>query len=139
MNIIANSNPILDRKLLDGFPPPDFVHIGKPSDLKVAAVMTACRPLEGGKTEAILTFETPSSTEWQSVSEPAKFLPNFFVTVSESDMEAKILGMEAYVFEKRPYPHPRSPEGLRILAQRYGVMLGGGLFEAFQIIRMLAR
>ncbi len=54
---------------------------------------------------------------------------NFFMF----DVEAKIKGMESYEFEKRKYPHPRSPEALRILAQRWGVATGKEFAEAFNI------
>jgi len=37
-------------------------------------------------------------------------------------MEAKIKGMESYKFEKRMYPHPSSPEALKNLSHRYGIM-----------------
>lgn len=50
-------------------------------------------------------------------------------------MEAKIKGMESYKFEKRMYPHPSSPEALKNLSHRYGIILGGGMYEAFQFIR----
>lgn len=83
----------------------------------------------------ILACETPSSTEWQAASYPNPFLPNFFLSLSEDDVEAKVRGMESYEFEKRPYPHPRSPEALRILAQRWGVVIGKSYAEAFMLIR----
>jgi LmbE family N-acetylglucosaminyl deacetylase len=99
------------------------------------AVVTACRPLPGEPARTILACETPSSTEWQATSYPQPFLPNFFLAVSEEDVAAKIKGMEAYEFEKRPYPHPRSPEALRLLAQRWGVVTGQHLAEAFMLVR----
>ena len=43
--------------------------------------------------------------------------------------------MEAYEFEKRKYPHPRSPEALKILAQRWGIVVGKEYAEAFMLIR----
>lgn len=99
------------------------------------AVITACRPLPGEPKRTILACETPSSTEWQAASYPQPFLPNFFLTVTQEDIEAKISGMEAYEFEKRPFPHPRSPEALRLLAQRWGVVTGQPLAEAFMLVR----
>lgn len=99
------------------------------------AVVTACRPLPGEAMRTILACETPSSTEWQAANYPNPFLPNFFVTVNDDDIAAKIAGMEAYEFEKRAYPHPRSPEALRILAQRWGVVVGQPFAEAFMLIR----
>lgn len=99
------------------------------------AVMTACRPLKGEIVKGIITFETPSGTEWRASSDPKHFIPNLFIEISEENLKAKIKGMESYEYEKRTYPHPRSPEALKVLAQRYGLMMGGNLYEAFQMIR----
>ncbi len=99
------------------------------------AVITACRPLPGEPERTILACETPSSTEWQAANYPQPFLPNFFLTVAEEDITAKIAGMEAYEFERRTYPHPRSPEALRLLAQRWGVVTGHTFAEAFMLVR----
>jgi LmbE family N-acetylglucosaminyl deacetylase len=99
------------------------------------AVITACRPMESEGVKAIFTFETPSGTEWRASSDPRTFIPNFFVTVAEGNIDAKIQGMECYQFEKRAYPHPRSPEALKIQAQRWGVSVGYPFAEAFCLIR----
>jgi LmbE family N-acetylglucosaminyl deacetylase len=101
------------------------------------AVITAVRPMEHERVKTIITFETPSGTEWRAASDPRYFLPNLFVSVSEEDLEAKIKGMESYEFEKRNYPHPRSPEALKIQAQRWGVAVGKQYVEAFQLIRSI--
>ncbi len=101
------------------------------------AVITACRPMQDESVKTIITFETPSGTEWRVPSDPRHFLPNFFVSVSEHNLEAKIKGMESYEFEKRSYPHPRSPEALKIQAQRWGIAIGKEYAEAFQIIRSI--
>jgi len=85
----------------------------------------------------IIAFETPSSTEWQAFNHPNPFLPNLFFEVSEKDMEAKIKGMEVYEFERRKYPHPRSPKALRIRAQYWGSTIGSLYAEAFMIIRTI--
>ena len=103
------------------------------------AVLTACRPIPGQKVNTIITFETPSGTEWRSPSDPRHFLPNFFVAVSIKNLNAKILGMESYEFEKRSYPHPRSPEALTIQAQRWGVSIGTEFAEAFCIVRQISK
>jgi LmbE family N-acetylglucosaminyl deacetylase len=99
------------------------------------AVITACRPLNNEITKSIFTFETPSGTEWRASSDPRTFIPNFFISVSEQNLNAKISGMECYKFEKREFPHPRSPEALRIQAQRWGVAIGSEFAEAFCLIR----
>lgn len=100
------------------------------------AVITACRPMENEKVQGIISFETPSGTEWRASSDPKHFIPNLFVKVSLQNIEAKINGMESYEFEKRKYPHPRSPKALKILAQRYGIQVGTDFAEAFDIIRL---
>jgi LmbE family N-acetylglucosaminyl deacetylase len=99
------------------------------------AVITACRPLSNEKVKAIFTFETPSGTEWRASTDPHHFIPNFFVPVSEANLNAKISAMEAYEYERRVFPHPRSPEALKIQAQRWGVSIGQKYAEAFSIVR----
>jgi LmbE family N-acetylglucosaminyl deacetylase len=99
------------------------------------AVITACRPMEHEKTKTIITFETPSGTEWRASTDPRHFVPNLFISVSEKNIEAKVKGMESYEFEKRPYPHPRSPEALKIQAQRWGIAVGAPFAEAFCVVR----
>lgn len=101
------------------------------------AVLTACRPMANEITKTIISFETPSGTEWRSPVDPRHFLPNFFVAVSEKDVDAKIIGMESYEFEKRAYPHPRSPQALKIQSQRWGVSVGYDFAEAFVIVRAI--
>ncbi len=99
------------------------------------AVITACRPMEHELVKTIFTFETPSGTEWRASSDPRQFVPNLFIEVTAEDIDAKIKGMESYEFEKRVFPHPRSPEALRIQAQRWGVATGAHFAEAFCLIR----
>jgi len=101
------------------------------------AVITATRPMAHEKVHTIITFETPSGTEWQASSDPKRFIPNLFFEISESNLQAKIKGMEAYTYEKRRFPHPRSPKALRILAQYRGITIGKELAESFQIIRQI--
>lgn len=101
------------------------------------AVLTATRPLSYETVKTILTFETPSGTEWRSPSDPRHFIPNVFFEVSEENLEAKIKAMESYEFEKRPFPHPRSSEALRILSQRWGIVVGRPFAEAFMLIRSI--
>lgn len=99
------------------------------------AVLTSCRPMQFETAKTIITFETPSGTEWRLPSDPRHFLPNMFISVEEDNLIAKIKGMESYEFEKRAFPHPRSPEALRIQAERWGVAVGCRLAEAFCVVR----
>lgn len=101
------------------------------------AVITACRPMAHEQVKTIITFETPSGTEWRASTDPRHFVPNLFFSVSKKDVDAKIKGMESYEFEKRPYPHPRSPQALTIQAQRWGVAVGCEYAEAFCVVRSI--
>lgn len=99
------------------------------------AVNTACRPMEQENVRSIITFETASGTEWIPSTDPRKFVPNFYFSIEKVDLDAKIKAMESYEFEKRPYPHPRSPEALEIIAKRWGTVVGTQMAEAFCIVR----
>lgn len=124
---------------------PDFIFTHHHSDLNIdhrqtfQAVLTATRPLPDKKTPGILTFETPSSTEWSPALAHTGFLPNIYFKITKEAMSAKISAMECYEFEKRDFPHPRSPEALKILAQKRGMEAGLELAEAFMLIRHIAQ
>lgn len=102
------------------------------------AVLTATRPMEHEKAQTIITFETPSGTEWRASTDPRHFTPNMFIEISKENLDAKIKGMESYEFEKRAYPHPRSPEALTILAKQRGLTVGKYYAEAFNIVRTIS-
>lgn len=122
---------------------PDIIFTHHGGDLNIdhqrtfEAVITATRPMEDEKVKTIITFETPSGTEWIASSDPRKFTPNFFVEVNEENITAKIKAMQCYEFEKRTYPHPRSPEALSILAKQRGLTVGKKYAEAFRIVRLI--
>jgi len=122
---------------------PDIIFTHHGGDLNIdhqrtfQAVITACRPMAGETVKTIICFETPSGTEWRPINDPFHFHPNLFISVNEENIKAKIHGMESYEFEKRSYPHPRSPEALRILAQKHGISVGSDFAEAFVIVRHL--
>lgn len=100
------------------------------------AVLTACRPLPGAAVRRILCGETPSSTEWQAPGERA-FRPAVFHDVSAT-IGAKVAAMEAYAGEIRAFPHPRSGEAIRALAELRGAQSGYAAAEAFELVRAVA-
>lgn len=122
---------------------PDIIFTHHHGDLNVDhqitnnAVITSCRPVNNQAPEAIISFETPSSTEWNIKKNKNSFQPNLFFKISKSNLDVKIKAMESYIYEKREYPHPRSPEALKILAQRNGLLIGVNYAEAFEILRLI--
>jgi LmbE family N-acetylglucosaminyl deacetylase len=99
------------------------------------AVLTAFRPLKEETVKEIYSFEVPSSTEW-NVSSSTCFVPNYFIDVSGS-FKTKIRAMKEYKSEIRDFPHPRSPEAIKINAKRRGLQVGLELSEAFEIVRLI--
>lgn len=99
--------------------------------LTAEAVLVATRPIDRAAPRLVASFEVPSATEWAFAT---TVRPNLFVEVTET-LETKIQAMRCYAEEMRPFPHPRSPEMLRALAQRWGAVIGVPAAEAFTILR----
>lgn len=100
------------------------------------AVVTACRSLPGQSVKTILFFETVSSTEWQPPQSHPLFAPNWYVDIGEF-MEKKLEVLHFYNSEMRAFPHPRSYEGIEILAKQRGITVGVKYAEAFMLGRMV--
>lgn len=101
------------------------------------AVVTACRPQVGNLVKTLLCFEVSSSTEWQLPGTATAFTPNWFVNIT-STLERKLLALEAYSAELRPWPHPRSKQGVEALAHWRGATVGVAAAEAFMLGRQLS-
>ncbi len=102
------------------------------------AVLAACRPQPGHPVRELLFFEVPSSTEWRPAGSGQAFTPNWFVDISAT-LDAKLRALEVYRSELRPFPHPRSPEGVTALARWRGATVGVAAAEAFVLGRNVVR
>ena len=98
------------------------------------AAMVALRPSATPHTKKILCYEVPSSTEQSPPFSDLAFLPNLYVNI-EKHLKTKIDALRCYQTEKRGFPHPRSLEGVRILAKKRGMEIGFKAAEAFIIMR----
>jgi len=98
------------------------------------AVLQATRPNARNWVPEVLTFETPSSTEWRFTS---VFKPSIFMPIDESALEVKISALEAYSSEIRDFPFPRSREGITTVAKYRGMQVGVSYAEAFQPVRII--
>ena len=122
---------------------PDIILTHHNGDLNIdhritsQAVYTACRPVRE-KNIQILSYETPSATEWQFPGDRYSFSPNFFVTLSKENIQSKKEAINAYRGEVRSYPHPRSSEALEIIARRWGTVIGCEFAEAFKLHRWIS-
>tara|TARA_B100000029_G_scaffold360817_1_gene353754 strand:- start:283 stop:981 length:699 start_codon:yes stop_codon:yes gene_type:complete len=93
------------------------------------AVVVATRPSINSHIP-VFCGEVPSSTGYLK---PVQWEPNYFVNVTEKDINTKILAMQTFKDEARPDPHPRSPEVLKSLAKVRGSEGGFFFAEAFMI------
>lgn len=131
---------IIEREV-DEFQP-DIVYTHHAGDVNVDhrvthdAVITACRSLPGEPVREILFFETLSSTEWQMMTADKIFQPNVYVDITKQ-IDKKIKVLELYSSEMREYPHPRSYEGVKILALYRGLTVGCKYSEAFMLGRSI--
>jgi len=102
------------------------------------AVLTATRPVNGQPVRELYAFEVPSSTEWSFQRFEPVFRPNYFVDISAT-LETKLEAMAGYHSEIQPFPHPRSPQALRAIAQRWGSVVGCEAAESFELMRAIHR
>jgi LmbE family N-acetylglucosaminyl deacetylase len=121
---------------------PDTVITHHCSDLNIdhriisECVITACRPYPGQCVRRILSFEVPSSTEWQISNSSAPFQPNWFEDVSDT-FDRKIEALMVYELEMREWPHPRSLKNIKYLSKVRGASVGIDMAEAFVLLREL--
>jgi LmbE family N-acetylglucosaminyl deacetylase len=119
---------------------PDIIYTQHGGDLNIdhvvtyRATLTATRPGRAHTVRDVYAYEVASSTEWAFQQFAPVFQPNVFVDISAT-LEQKILAMQMYDSEARPFPHPRSPEALRAIAQRWGSVVGLQAAEAFELVR----
>ena len=100
------------------------------------AVVTACRPQPGHSVRLLLAFEIMSSTEWQPPGSNFVFQPNWFEDVVKT-FDFKIKALDCYQSEMREWPHPRSLNNIKNLAQYRGSMVGCEFAEAFMLLRII--
>lgn len=96
------------------------------------AISAAVRPMADSCVRQVLSFEVPSSTEWAFHS-ANMFRPNIYVDVSRT-FEMKLKALSEYASELRTFPHPRSLEYVRALAQVRGGNVGYEKAEAFELM-----
>jgi N-acetylglucosamine malate deacetylase 1 len=100
------------------------------------SVITACRPQKDMPVKLVLSFEVPSSTEWQVQGAGSSFEPNWFIDITDF-LECKIKSLQFYSDEIKGWPHPRSIEAIEHLAHWRGATVGCDAAEAFMLCRKI--
>lgn len=138
--------PILDimhflKKIVQSFKP-DVVYTHHHGDynkdhrIVFDATLSVCRPYAGEHYPAELySFEVLSSTEWAFQTKDS-FAPTVYVSV-EDTIEKKKNAMVEYEGELKEFPHPRSIEGVDVLAKKRGSEISMPYAEAFEAIRLI--
>ena len=121
---------------------PEIVYTQSGGDLNVdhstlfRATLTATRPVPGCPVRELYAYEVVSSTEWAFGQLAPAFHPNTFVDIGLT-LELKLRALAIYTEELREFPHPRSLEGVRAQAERWGSSVGVRAAEAFQLVRAI--
>lgn len=117
---------------------PEILYIPHGGDLNLdhkiffESTLVAARPLPGSTVKKIYSYEVLSETEWGGTFK--SFLPNVYINITQ-ELEAKKEAMKAYESELKEFPHPRSLEGIDILAKKRGSEVGFLAAESFMLIR----
>lgn len=98
------------------------------------AVQVLLRPATTPFVRRWLQYETPSSTEQAPPFPDPAFRPNVFVDASQW-IGTKTRALACYDGELRPYPHPRSEQGLAAWGMMRGMASGMECAEAFMLAR----
>lgn len=105
--------------------------------LTARAVITATRPVRTETVKKIFAFEILSSSEWNFQRSATAFKPNCYFDISKY-INRKVKAFSAYTSEEGGHLHPRSEEGIRLLAQYRGLQAGMKACEAFELVREIA-
>ena len=118
----------------------DTVFVHHPYDINLdhrllfESILVVARPTPNQKIKTIITYYTPSSTEWNAIDSNRIFVPNMFLDI-EGVIDEKISAILKYESEIKNYPHPRSVENIKNMAAYFGSQVGLKLAEPFKLIR----
>ena len=112
--------------------------INKDHKLVSEATLVALRPKPGSPTKKVYLYEVLSETEWSKPAQKIEdvFVPNYYEDITDF-LDDKIKVMKCYKSEVKEYPHPRSLEGIKVLAQKRGMEIGVKYAEAFMLLRQI--
>jgi LmbE family N-acetylglucosaminyl deacetylase len=92
------------------------------------SAMTVGRSID--RQVGLMACEVLSSTEWNERA----FEPNYYVDI-DGFVDRKVSALQEMETEIREWPHPRSPNGIRVKAQQRGMEVGMEYAEAYRILR----
>lgn len=84
--------------------------------------------------ETVLIYEEPTDS-WAL---KCGFEPNFFVPLTNDELNAKIAALKLYKSQARPAPNLRSPEILKVFAKFRGGLCGYHYAEGYRNLRIIS-
>ena len=100
------------------------------------SAMVAARPLNANAPRRILAYETLSETNWFAPGITPTFAPTVYHDISAT-LQTKLEAFAAYGSQVKAFPHERSAEGIRALAQLRGATVCREAAEAFMLVRQV--
>jgi len=132
---IIKINKIIENELKHFQPDTLFTHyeFDTNNDHRIVnrSVMMASRPGIFSSLKKVAVFEILSSSEWSFVN---VFSPNYFIELTEQDVQKKWHAFSCFETEIRHFPHPRSHEGVTTLAKYRGMQAGFKFAESYRVI-----
>lgn len=113
---------------------PSLYSYNQDHQLAARATHAALRPAESSTKHFVKTaiaYEVPADG-W---SMHHQIVPNFFVPLTESELEAKKKAMSLYASQMRPAPNPRSLPVIESLARLRGAFVSSEYAEAYILYR----
>jgi LmbE family N-acetylglucosaminyl deacetylase len=101
------------------------------------AAITALRPGPNHLRHFVPIVLEADEPQWWRI-DGGRPTPNFFVPLTEAQLDLKMRLIAAHASQDRPDPFARSADNLRRIAASYGVEIGGGYAEAYRILRARA-
>ena len=119
---------------------PEIVYIPPRDDINTDhrivhdTALVATRPLPGCSVKTVLSYEISTTSRYGLPSGASPFRPSVFVDISRY-LERKEEIFRAYETEVRNFPHPRSLEGITVIAKERGLSVGLDAAECFELVR----
>ena len=133
---ILKINKIIEKEINDFKPNILFTHSDKDANndhlIVHKSTIMATRPGAKYFVPKLYSYEVLSSTEWKFTS---AFNPNYFETLNEMNLKLKWNALKEYKSEIKPFPYPRSFDGIMTLSNFRGMQCNSIYAEAFEVIR----
>lgn len=137
---IIEINKIIEKEIQSFKPDTIFTHSLNDTNndhvIVYKSTLIATRPTSKALVKSIFSYEVLSSSEWKYTH---SFNPNYFIQISENDIQNKWDALKEYHTEIKKFPYPRSKEGVITLAKYRGLQCQSEYAESFNLIRQFIK